>query len=113
MFTLVPDEDFVEEGVAGQQGFVAFSYEEIDLGIWIEGVQFFDEGRCQDNITYKRRLYDEEFLHGCKGRRFSRLFVANLADITIVAVGDVNVAGRVDRECVETAKGGGVGFAIL
>jgi hypothetical protein len=33
-------------------------------------VEFFDKGRCQDNIAYKRRLYDEEFLHGGKVRWF-------------------------------------------
>jgi hypothetical protein len=66
MFALVPDEDFVEEGVANEQGFVAFSYQEIDPGVGIEGVEFFDEGGGEDNVTDKRRLYDEDFLHGCK-----------------------------------------------
>jgi hypothetical protein len=35
-------------------------------------MKFFDEGGCEDYVTYKCRLYDEKFLHGCKGSRFSR-----------------------------------------
>jgi hypothetical protein len=66
IFALVPDKDFVKEGVANEEGFVAFSYQEIDLSIRIEGVELLNEGGGEDNVTYKRRLYDEEFLHGCK-----------------------------------------------
>jgi len=66
MPALIPDENFVEEGMTGQQGLVPFSYQEIDAGIGVKRVKLFDEGRCQHNVTYKRRLYDEEFLHGCK-----------------------------------------------
>jgi hypothetical protein len=70
MLAFVPDEDFVEEGVAGQEGLIPFSDEEVDAGIGEVYVEFFDKGRCQDNIAYKRRLYDEEFLHGGKVRWF-------------------------------------------
>jgi hypothetical protein len=56
----------MEEGVPGQQGFVPFSYQEIDAGVGVKRMKLFDEGGCKDNVTYKRRLYDQEFLHGCK-----------------------------------------------
>ena len=70
MPALIPDEHFVEEGVAGQEGLIAFSHKEVDMGVGIKGMKFFDEGCCQDNVTYKRRLYDQKFLHGCKVRAF-------------------------------------------
>jgi hypothetical protein len=54
--------------MAGQQGFVALPYQEVDAGIGEMRVEFFDNGRREDYITYKRCLYDQEFLHGTKLR---------------------------------------------
>ena len=75
MLPLVPDEDFVQEGMAGQEGFVAFSYQEIDAGIGVVRMKLFDEGGCEDNVTYKRRLYDEEFHRRTIFRMLFVLFV--------------------------------------
>jgi hypothetical protein len=47
MLTLIPDEHFMEEGVPGQQGFIAFSYQEIDAGVGVKRMKLFDEGGCQ------------------------------------------------------------------
>jgi hypothetical protein len=59
----IPDQGLVDEGMCGEQGLVAFAEQEIDLGSGEGGVQFFNDGGREHYITYKRRLYDQEFLH--------------------------------------------------
>ena len=52
-----------------EQGFIAFSDEEIDLGIGVMLVQFFDQRGGQDDVADEGRLYDEEGCrHGTKVR---------------------------------------------
>jgi hypothetical protein len=106
MLTLVPDEHFMEEGVAGQQGFVPFSYQEIDAGVGVKCMKLFDEGGCKDNVTYKRRLYYQEFLHGCKGRRFyGKLLVNDFADFADAAVHLENGSVRIYRKANDIPEG--------
>lgn len=55
--------------VSLEQGFIAFSDEEIDLGIGVMLVQFFDQRGGQDDVADEGRLYDEEGCrHGTKVR---------------------------------------------
>jgi hypothetical protein len=51
--------------VSREQGFIAFSDEEIDLGIGMVLTQFFDQRSGQDDVADEGRLYDEE---GCRHR---------------------------------------------
>ncbi len=61
--SFIPDQGLVDEGMSGEQGFIAFAEHEIDLCVGEGGVQFLDDGGREHYVTYKRRLYDQEFLH--------------------------------------------------
>jgi hypothetical protein len=59
----VPYQYFSQVWVSGEQGFVAFSDKEIDLGIGMVLTQFFDQHGGQNDVADESRLYDEE---GCR-----------------------------------------------
>jgi len=99
VLAFIPDEDFVEEWVPRQEGLIAFSDQEVDLCVRVIRVKLFDKGGGEDNVTDKGGLYNQEFLHGCKGRRFcGKLFVDDLANLFVGCVGDKYRPIGIDRK---------------
>ena len=50
--------------MTGQEGLVSLTQQEIYPSIREMKMQFFDKGSSQYNVTDKRCLYNQEFLHG-------------------------------------------------
>ena len=63
---LIPDEDLVQVRMIGQQRLVAFTEQEVYLRIGEISMELLDNACRQHNISYKRRLYDQEFFHVAK-----------------------------------------------
>ena len=78
--------------MTGEEGFVAFSYEEVNFGVGIVRVEFFEKGRGEDHVADEGGLYNEEFLHGAKVKVYGRKMKGR-AGCLLWADDDVGAAG--------------------